>query len=172
MRGRRMAVVGMALVAGTLMVMSGLAWACTNFLRVESVNPATTRALTKATAQGTGAPADASVELRWNTVTGPPLATVKADSAGAFAADVQVPNVPAGIYTVVAKVDEFVARAAVEVQPNPGQATAGYADVAQDSSGGTPAAGTAFLAFGLVLLAGGALAVASRRQRAGVRATS
>lgn len=172
MRGRRMAVVGMAVVAGTLMVMSGLAWACTNFLRVDSVNPATTRALTKATAQGTGAPAGAAVELRWNTVDGPPLATVKANDLGAFAAEVQVPNVPSGIYVIVAKVDSFVARTAIEVQPSPGQANAGYTDAAPSSSGSTPAGGTVLLAIGLVVLAGGALAVSSRRRRATVRATS
>jgi hypothetical protein len=148
------------------MVMSGLAWACTNFLRVESLNPATTRALTKATAQGTGAPAGAAVELRWNTVTGPPLATVKADTAGAFAAEVQVPNVPAGVYVLVAKVDEFVARTPIEVQSNPGDANVGYAEAPQSSSGGRAVGGTVLLALGLVVLAGGALAVSSRRKQA------
>lgn len=166
-RRRAAAVVASATVAG-VMIVGGLASACTVFLRIETVTPASTEPLTTAAVRGVGGPADSAVELRWNAVKGPVLARAQTDDAGAFHADVQVPNVPPGVYILIAGADGNVARAAIEVAPGSSGRpyTMAFAGRQESGPGQALQAGVVALASGLVILAAGALVVSTRRRRA------
>jgi hypothetical protein len=168
---RRAAVVTGVLLAGAFMSVAALAWACTNFLRIDALTPTSVVPATKVAVHGLQAPAGAAVDVRWNAVKGSVLSRVQADANGVFSADVEVPNVPDGIYVIVATVDGNVARAAVEVGSGAGigqrsdEATA--VDVRQPpSSQQLFAVGIGALAVGLVAMMTGVFIVSARRRRA------
>jgi hypothetical protein len=128
------------------------------------------------TVHGEGAPAGATVELRWNAVKGPVLAKTTANGDGTFSASVSAPNVAPGIYVLIAKVGDNVGRAAIEVRAGAGMTAspAVYATTNEGQSGGLGAHGVelAIFAGGLVLLAAGTfVAMARRRQLAPVTAS-
>lgn len=163
MRGRRLAMIATA-GAGAVLLTASTAWACTNFIRIENVSPATLQPSASASVRGVDAVAGSTVELRWNKLTGPVLAVAQADAYGAFAAEVQVPNVTPGLYVLTATSEGHVARSAIQV----GVATvAGQTSVAPTNGGeasnpGTTGAG--LLAAGLLLMASAAVVLAARRR--------
>lgn len=163
MAGRRLGVVGGVVVA-TMVTLAGLAWACTSFIRIESITPGTEQPATTKI-EGSGAVAGAAVAVRWNGVEGPVIGQAEADEAGRFSIEAAVPEVPAGLYVLVADDGETpVGRAAIEITP--GAATA-VSPLPVGSSG--PAlstqVGIGLLAGGLVLLAGGFALVTLRQRR-------
>jgi len=181
MFARRVGVAVAAAVLGTVLVLAGLAWACTNFVRIDSLVPATNSASTTPTAavRGSGAAAGATVELRWNGIEGPVIGRAKADQSGAFSAEASIPDVSPGIYTVIANDGHNpVGRAAIEVGASPGGAVlatpaAGAGFTAHPAPGfGSPSAGfppqlgITILAVGLGALASGFALVTVRRRRA------
>jgi hypothetical protein len=139
------------------------AWACTNFIRIDNVAPATLQPSTSASVRGVDAVAGSRVELRWNRVTGPVLAESVADANGTFVAQVQVPNVTPGLYVLTATSDGHVARSAIQV----GVAVAGGQTSVAPSGATTPAGGThtglGLLAAGLLLMASAAVVLSARR---------
>lgn len=126
----RRAVSAVAIVAFALVaVVGGVAFACTNFVRIDSLVPASESPVATASVKGSGAAAGATVELRWNGVKGPVIGTAKADEAGAFSAQASIPDAPAGIYFVVATDGRTLSRAAFEVP-----ATSGLVGPTRDAS--------------------------------------
>lgn len=104
----------------------GLAWACTAFPTILSVEPlaegspnagpgfgaAGSRLSVKGTAVASGAP----VTIRWNATEGPIIGVGAATASGKFTVDATVPPSAPGVYYLVANVAGVgVARAAFEV---------------------------------------------------------
>lgn len=170
MRGRRLAVLTTAAAAAVLLIASA-GWACTNFVRIESVTPGVIQPASSASVRGVDAVARSTVELRWNRIDGPVLAVTQADGAGTFVAQIAVPNVTPGIYVLTATSEGHVARAAVHVgvADIAAQAGATTADRTRGRHGGGSA--LTILAAGLLLLASGAVVLAARRRPARMPAT-
>lgn len=123
MSTKRLGLAATAVIAAILGLAS-FAWACTDFTKIDSITPATDSAAI-ATVKGSGAAAGSIVELRWNALNGPVIARAVADATGAYRADAAIPEVPAGIYTVLASDGmSSVGRAAYEVAPTSGGAVA------------------------------------------------
>lgn len=185
MRGRTAGIIGVGFLTG-FMALGATAWGCTvqagiDPLLVQSGRPGTKLAVTgEAIAPG-------PVELRWNGIRGPVVATAIAGGGShstEFAAEVTVPEAAPGVYyLVLASGDAGVGRAAFEVTAvPPATSTAqggGFsaADVWSTTSssattdGASPALalGTGMLAVGLVALFTGATVGAVRRSRVPVR---
>lgn len=185
MRARKAGIIGLVFLVG-LMALGATASGCTvqagiDPLLVQSGRPGTTLAVTgEATAPG-------PVELRWNGIRGPALATAIAGGGShstEFAAEVTVPEVAPGVYyLVLASGEAGVGRAAFEVTAvSPVMSTAfgaesSAADVWSTTSssatteGTAPglALGTGMLAVGLVALFTGATVGAVRGSRVPVR---
>lgn len=90
--------VGLVLaVAGGVMAASAIAWACVPGAQLRA-EPEFGAVGQPATVHGEGFPA-LPVELRWGTSTGPAVATAQGP---AFAQEFVVPNVPDGVYTIIA----------------------------------------------------------------------
>ena len=176
-RRRKLVCVSSAVLASVVLSIGATAWACTEFTSL--VAPKSTPALAEIQVKGTGQvkPRDASkqVEIRWNDVTGPVVATATAQqiSAGVKAT---VPNVPAGIYFLVAVNDgKGSARTSIEVTSPVGAAapvdfrpltpSVGNQPAAASSGNSSQLAGMGLLAGGLVVLFGGALAGLSLQSR-------
>lgn len=98
----RKALLAVAAVFGVTLALASFAWACTDFTEITSITPSADPAAATAAVKGSGAPAGSVVELRWNALNGPVIGRATADATGAFATDAAIPDVPAGIYTVVA----------------------------------------------------------------------
>ena len=168
-------------LVGTIVMLTGFAWACTNFIRIDSVMPASDAPAGSAVAvvTGSGAAAGAPVELRWNSVTGPVIGRAQADPAGGFSLRAPLPDVAAGVYTLVASDGHNpVGRAPVQMGATadgafstPGPAT-NFTPAAPSARFGLPTLGSArgiglaALAGGMVLLASGALVLTTRSRRA------
>jgi len=172
---RGAAAVGTAVI-GTVLVLAGLAWACTNFVRIDSLVAATNSMSSAPTAavRGSGAAAGATVELRWNGVDGPIIGRAKADQAGAFSAQASIPDVSPGIYTVIANDGHNpVGRAAIEVgagallaTPAPRFTATPAPGFGSPTTGFAPQLGITVLAVGLVGLASAFALITVRRRRA------
>ncbi|MGH9224832.1 MAG: hypothetical protein ACRD2W_13900 [Acidimicrobiales bacterium] len=165
MLGRRAAVALVTAAVAGIVAMAGLGFACTNFIRIDRMVPATESPTPTAAVRGSGAAAGATVELRWNSPKGPIVGTAKADESGAFSTTVSIPHAPAGIYLVVASDGNTVNRAAYEVAAAPGAVT-NPAELMVDRAPATAPAqlGLGLLVAGLVVLAGGFTVVALRRR--------
>ena len=169
MKARRAALALSGGVVAAVTLLAGLAWACTNFIRIDSLAAPQGAPLRTTLVHGTGAPARGDVELRWNAVGGPVLARTQADASGVFSAQIQVPDVTPGVYVLLAESQGYVARAAVGVgvssSGQPGYTLNSSSQPASSSPHRSLAIGIGVLALGLVGLGAGAVAVSSRRRR-------
>ncbi len=107
-----------ALGLASVVLVAGAAWGCTAFTTLSA--PQTSPAKGPLSLKGTGLPS--AVELRWNDVKGPVLASAQTD-AGSFKLEATVPDVSPGIYYVVAvepETGQAVTRTVLEVTPPPG----------------------------------------------------
>lgn len=173
---RRKLVCASSFVLATLVATIGVAWACTEFTSLAA--PKSSPALAEVQVKGTGQvkPKDAAkqVEIRWNDVNGPLLATATAQEISDGVKAV-VPNAPPGIYFLVAVNDgKGIARTSIEVTSPAGTGapvdfrplTPAASQLAGTSSGNSSQlAGMALLAGGLIVLFGGALAGLSLQSR-------
>ena len=176
---RRIALATTAAIGVTL-ALASFAWACTDFTKIDSLTPATDPAVATAAVRGSGAAADSTVVLRWNSLTGPVIAQAQADAAGTFAAEATIPETPAGMYTVIADDGHNpVARAPYDVAPAragalisstgagdlaiPAKASRGFAPA---SSSPGPTAGIAALGAGLLATGSGLMVLTTRRRKA------
>lgn len=171
MKRRRLVGVCSFMITAMALGIGATAWACTEFTSLAA--PKSSPPLAEVQVKGTGEvkPRDASkqVEVRWNDVTGPLLATATAQQISS-GVGVTVPDVPSGIYFLIAVVDERgIARTSMEVTSADGSAAApvdfrplrpSAGDDAALNSGSTDPQllGVALLAGGLVVLFGGTLA--------------
>lgn len=155
---------------------TGTAYACSALPQVYSLLPEVASAGETVQVEGRAVRSAAPVEIRWNGVGGPVLASVT-PVGGFLSVPVRVPDVAPGIYslTLVTR-DAGVARAAFEVTGGPGSAPAAPSSVAlwPTSAAGdlltapvssAPApVGVVLLSVGLVgLFAGSTVALLRRR---------
>ena len=94
-------------VAAATVAFGAVAFACTNLATLNiSSSSGKPGDVVKVTGTSFGRSTEKTplnpVVLHWNAVDGPVLATVEADSAGNIAADVTIPQAPAGSYVIVA----------------------------------------------------------------------
>ncbi len=190
--GIRRLVVGIGAVGASLVIGSSAAWACTNLATMNLSNAAGTSGQSITVtgssfhAASASSPANVPVQLHWNSVTGPVLATAIPDQTGNISASVTIPQAAPGYYVMIATqqatpgVDEYgtPARAAFQVitpgqrpavTPNAGQ-SAGVATTSTSSTGVialTVALGVA----GLALFGAGATSFARQARRRAVPAT-
>ena len=160
------------------------AWACTGQSGIQltpTISPPEGRVALSQTASGAGfAPASAvgteagsgPVQIRWNSMSGPLLATVAVQQGQSLATEIAIPRVAPGVYYVVASQGSHIARAAVQVSGGHGaNASGGSADLwggfstakssaaAADSAVAPASSPTSAAVAGLGLLAGGAAAL-------------
>lgn len=171
-------------IAAALMGAAGLAWACTYEPRNFTLSALAGPRSTPLTVTGHGLSPEGMVELRWNGVTGPTLASVAADSKGDFSTQVTVPDVRPNVYTIVAVAGaQGLAQGSFEVLPDAGRAASPGAAAAvvpeparpwspspelatdRTEAGDSTALGVGLLAGGLVTIFGSFAVVASRRRR-------
>jgi hypothetical protein len=177
----RRAALATTVMIGFVLALGSLAWACTDFTKIDSIIPATNPAAATAAVKGSGAAAGSMVALRWNALNGPVIAQAQADESGAFSADAKIPDVPAGIYTVIASDGKSsVGRVPYEV----GAAGVSGASVTPGAAGdlkftaktspglsapsASPLSAAMIVVFGggLVALASGAALMTTRRRKA------
>ena len=117
--------IGAGVSGGVLVALfAGLAWACTNQARIITVNSLTGPPAMVLSLTGNRVPPMAPVEVRWNALDGARIASAVADQAGNFTAQITVPDVAPGIYTIISSAGEFaVARTAFEVTAPPAAKT-------------------------------------------------
>lgn len=172
----RTGVIGTGVVAALLMLVSA-AWACTARPVVLPPSPQTGPAGTAVTIRGQAVPANGPVEIRWNALSGEPVATTRADANGHFSVVVTVPDTAPGIYPVVlSTADAAVARTVFHVTPSAATPASGGEPLWTDPAGATGpgssldvalVAGVALLGVGLLVsLAGFQLAAVRRRATA------
>jgi len=153
---------------------TGTAYACSALPQVYSLLPEVASAGETVQVEGRSVRSAAPVEIRWNGVGGPVLASVT-PVGGFLSVPVRVPDVAPGIYslTLVTR-DAGVARAAFEVTGGPGSAPAPSSVALWPTSAGgdlltapvsAPApVGVVLLSVGLVgLFAGSTVALLRRR---------
>src|SRR4051794_37873933 len=103
MATRRGPILAATAAVGVLLVMASAAWACTEFLKIEAVAPASSVPGPTATVRGSGAVAGAVVDIRWNAENGPVVGRATADPSGGFSVDASIPSAaPAGVYVLIA----------------------------------------------------------------------
>lgn len=130
-----------ALATGVLGPVSA-AWSCSVVSTSIGVSPQAAPERTTVQVRGTSVSGSLPIEIHWNGVDGPVIATAVSDKAGSFAADVAVPAARPGVYSLVAVTPSGpgVGRTAFEVaEPvsevvNAGPAEAGANDDAWGSS--------------------------------------
>lgn len=193
--GIRRLLVGLGTMGAALVIGASPAWACTNLATLNLSNASGTSG-TNVTVTGSSfataksfATASASqavpVQLHWNSVTGPVLATAIPDATGNISAAVTIPQAQPGYYVLVATqqvkgVNEYgtPARAAFQVispgqrpaiTPSAGQ-SAGAA-TSSPSSTGVIALTVALGVAGLALFGAGATSFARQARRRSVPAT-
>jgi hypothetical protein len=175
----RKAALAIATAVGAVLVLASVAWACTDFVKIDTLIPAADPTAATAAVKGSGAAANSTVELRWNSRTGPVIGTAQADASGAYTAQAVIPDAPAGIYTVIASDGRSdVGRAPVEVAPDMSgirAMPAGVADVAiqpspkqtlNQSSSAFSSAAPLMLAAGFLALASGLTLLIAKRRKA------
>ena len=112
----RAALLGGSVVASVVFGVASLAWACTNFARVDAINPPADAARSEVTVRGVVGGANTPVELRWNALNGPVVGAANADASGQFSVKGTVPQAEPGIYSIIAVAGEAgVGRVAFEV---------------------------------------------------------
>lgn len=183
MRVRRVGVIvgtGMAVAVAV----ASAAWACTAWTAMSPLSEPAGKPGTEVTVRGTTP--NGPVAIRWDGLQGPVLATVDIQN-GSFATKVRIPEAPPGLHYVVvsSQGDGGWSRAAFKIPgrvptaPAVGSGTSSgrlpaqtrpWADAASSETGG----GGAGMGPGLVLLAGGSVALVAgfavlgvRRSRAG-----
>lgn len=113
-RGRSVQVLFAA--AATVLVMAAAAWACTSQPRIFALSSQEAPVGSEVRVTGQTVAPQGEVEVRWNDVEGPVLATTAADGNGSFSTVVRIPETAPGVYTILAVAGgEGVARSAVEV---------------------------------------------------------
>jgi len=113
----RLTAVGFSALA-LIIVAGSFAWACTPQARLQIIPPAAGPSRTQITVSGvSGSNEPAPVEIRWNSATGPTLASVPAKGGWeAFQGQITIPDASPDVYYLVAVVGgQGVARAAYEV---------------------------------------------------------
>jgi len=115
MVARRAATALVTASVAAVLAMASVAFACTNFIRIDSIAAATEAPSPTAAIRGSGAAAGATVELRWNSPKGPLIGTATATEAGDYATSVSIPQASAGIHMIVASDGKTVNRAAYAV---------------------------------------------------------
>ncbi len=159
----------------TVIAWASVAYACTVAPQVsysllpESATPGQT-----VTVEGRAVSSGSPVEIRWNGVKGDVLATATPMNY-AFSVPVKIPDVPAGIYSLLlVTADAGVGRTSVEVTGpagvEPRRVTTGLWPTTSDaprraSEGGPGALGVGMLALGLVGLSAGSAVAVTRRRR-------
>lgn len=173
---RKSRTIGGAVGAGVIGVMAwvSVAYGCTVSPQVsysllpESATPGQT-----VTVHGQAVDSRSPVDIRWNGVKGPLLATATPTN-NAFSVPVKIPDVPAGIYSLLLVSAGGVGRTSVEVTGGASAAPEGgntalwptVVDVpASGSSGGPSSLGVGLLAVGLVGLSAGSAVAVTRRRR-------
>jgi len=81
-----------------LLVVASVAWACTPQATI-GVQPAAALSGSAVAVEGADFSSGGPVEIRWNSASGPLLATATGPE---FSADIRIPDVPPGVYTVLA----------------------------------------------------------------------
>ncbi|MGH2772824.1 MAG: hypothetical protein ACRDIU_06780 [Actinomycetota bacterium] len=165
--------------AGILVLGSAAAvWACSVQPNLIGLTTQTTPPFSEIRVKGQAQTERSTVEIRWNGVNGPLLATVgpnDVDQNGYFSVPITVPEVAPGVYSVVATgPDYLVSRAAVEVVAAAGSVSPGGTTSADLWSGMSPgvsvpevssappaAAGAGAPGVGIALLAAGLLGTAA-----------
>lgn len=179
--GVRRAATGLAVGVAAVLCVAGIAWACTPQPRILGLTHQFGHSQSTFTVRGDAVAPAGVVEMRWNAVHGPVVGTGVADENGDFAADVRVPDVAPGVYSLLAVADgTSLARVAFEVVPK----TAPSADAAPTSvtppwgsvtsaplhsspaSSNTVSVGAGLLAVGLVALFSGFTVATVRRRKA------
>lgn len=164
-------VLPLAVVLGAV----GAAWACTYTPRITTVTPQAGPRGTEVVMEGQGVADTRLVEIRWNALDGPVLTRSETDQ-GNFKAAIRVPDVPPGVYTLVAATDGgAVARGTLEVlaegpaaQPavrNSGGLGRNTEPLRSSPSPGGFPAGAALLAAGAVSLFASAGLLVVRKKR-------
>lgn len=176
MTGRRL-LGGMGIVLGALVSLASLAFACTAQPRVFSVLPQSAPAGSTVEVGAEAVGSRGPVEIRWNGVEGPVLATAEPSPAGTLSLPLKVPETPPGVYSLVfVTPDQGIGRAALEVtssgavQAVPAPEAPLWSAASRPISspkGSSPAilAGAGLLAFGLVAVFGGFAVAGLRRGR-------
>lgn len=186
MRNRRGVLGFLAALAAATLGMASAAWACTVFANVVGVDPvqAPERGLVRVQGDGLAGKATA-VELRWDGVTGPVLASAPVDAKGRFSAQVVLPAAASpGVHSLVAVAEGAgIGRAAVEVlasgragvvaapadaSPSTDRWTVKVEPTGSNGSGMNLALGAGLLGGGLLVLGAGSAVVAGKRRRATV----
>lgn len=188
MRVRRGTIAMTFAAAAAVVGITSLAWACTYTPRIFALTPEIGPRASEVTMTGQGLAPQGVVEIRWNSASGPKIAETVADPSGNFSTVTKVPDVPPGVYSLVASTPDGkgVARAAFELTgdspfssaphaapltPNRENATPpwiGRPDEFRPPSSGSPALalGAGLLGFGLVVLFAGTAVLSLRRRRA------
>ena len=114
---RKAGAVGGVLIAAVVLGVASFAWACTNFARVDAINPPADAPRSEVTVRGAGVGPNALVQLRWNALDGQVIGSAAADGNGGFSVKGLVPaNALPGVYSVIAVAGQTgVGRAAFEV---------------------------------------------------------
>ncbi|MHB1535607.1 MAG: hypothetical protein ACYC1D_13560 [Acidimicrobiales bacterium] len=187
--GIRRLLVGLGTMGAALVIGASPAWACTNLATMNLSNasgtPGTNVTVTGSSFAAAKAGPAVPVQLHWNSVTGPVLATAIPDATGNISAAVTIPQAQPGYYVLVATqqskgVNEYgtPARAAFQVispgqrpaiTPSAGQ-SAGAA-TSSPSSTGVIALTVALGVAGLALFGAGATSFARQARRRSVPAT-
>lgn len=100
MSSRKMRIIGRALFAAVLLCPAAVAWACSpapGQTLIVSPDSAPQRSIVNIT----GSEISPSAVIHWNAVNGPVVGEAATDPAGHFSAQVTVPQVEPGIYTLV-----------------------------------------------------------------------
>ncbi len=175
----------------TVIVTASFAWACTNFARVDAINPPLGATQSQVTLRGAGVAANAVVELRWNALDGQVIGQANSDAGGAFSVTGTVPDAAPGVYSIIAVSGQTgLGRAAFETVAAPGTPSLRPA-VGLDGANGSashlwtgynsgfggldsPASspdfvvrlGAGILVIGVIAIGSGTAVVTSRRRRA------
>lgn len=114
--GRRAVAIGGGAVAAVVLGFASLAWACTNFARVDAINPPADAARSEVTVRGVVGGVNTPVELRWNALNGQVVGEARADASGAFSVRGTIPDAAPGVYSIIAVAGESgIGRVAFEV---------------------------------------------------------
>lgn len=114
--GRRAVAIGGGAVAAVVLGLASFAWACTNFARIDAINPPADAARSEVTVRGVVGGTDRPVELRWNALDGQVVGSARADASGHFSVRGTIPDAAPGVYSIIAVAGEAgIGRVAFEV---------------------------------------------------------
>lgn len=169
--------VAVGTMAGAVICVAGMAFACTVAPQVSySLYPESAAPDQTVTVEGKAVNSREPVDIRWNSAKGPILATAVAIN-GAFSVPVTIPEVANGVYSLMlVTTDAGVGRTALEVTAAPGVAAPAETNAqlwpktltgtADPAPGGAPGRlGVALLAIGLAGLSAGSVVAVTHRRR-------